>query len=219
MARRTVRCEMAHTPLSPLKNDVRSDWCWKTSRYKDIISISHGFFDTINTVRGAPKSSKRSDGRIFVVDIDPGVIESATYMWQDGQHPKLAGSLMKPRLSPIENYIKEYCQEWTARNLDVVDADTAECINGAWKITSPVVNTLLTHNFKGRVLMTFVNYRDNFSGTESRIAWLKSQLPKGVTLASYRAYSSGRVLEHAERTRGCSMCIVELQFSKKTPIW
>lgn len=200
MGRSNVRCDMAHTPQSPIKNRVRRDWIKKSSSYKDIITISHGALEALMMAEHR--------GLITVCDIDGGVIESTQYM-AHSEYPDLR---IRARHWSIERTVEGYCQDKGVDSLGVVDIDLAGSLMSEFSVLSNVLTTLLSHKAFGvKVLFTFRNGRDAFKGIDNRIAWLKSKLPNGVQLVKFTPYNSTRITEHAERKKGSAMCIVELE--------
>lgn len=200
MGRLTVKCEMAHTPASPNKNRVRRDMLKSVPKTKDIITISHGAFEALMMVGWR--------GRIKACDIDAGVRESIEYQ-RVSDYPDLR---IYPSGYSIESTVSNWCiHKHNVRKLGIVDVDLACTLVEAWKILSPVLETLCEVGYKGKTFLTFRNGRDKFPSIESRVRWLESRLPKGVRIESYTLYVSNRILEHAQRKKGSSMCIIELK--------
>jgi hypothetical protein len=202
MSRSTVCCSEAHTPQSPNKNRIRRDWLLPLNKSKDLITISHGALEAMMMCGWK--------GRIFVCDIDPGVIESTKYM-SESEYRDLK---IKAILSRIEVMVTNYCFVNGAKNLAAVDVDLADCLDTCWPILAPVLDALVTYRAKGtKVFFTFRNGRDCFgrNGIDKRIQWLKSRLPEGVRLNSHTTYNSTRITQFAERRKGSPMCIVEMQ--------
>ena len=200
MGRLNVRCEMAHTPASPHKNRVRRDMLKRTKKTKDVITISHGAFESLMMAEWK--------GRIKACDIDPGVRESISYQ-RESEYPDLR---ILPAGYSIQATVKDWCRhEHQVKNLGIVDVDLACTLWEAWRILSPVLDTLQSAGYKGRTFITFRNGRDFFSSIQARICWLAKKLPHGVQIVNHTPYVSTRIMEHAERKRGSCMCIVELK--------
>jgi len=207
MARSNVRCEMAHTPASPNKNRVRRDMLNKVAKTKDVITISHGLFDTAMTLEWK--------GKIKACDIDDGVRESISYQ-RETEYPDLR---ILPPGESIQQTVKDWCKhKHLVKNLGIVDVDLACTLWEAYRILESVLETLNESGYKGRTFLTFRNGRDDFPSIQARIDWLKKRLPQGVHIASYTPYVSTRIMEHAERKRGSAMCIVELVHKGKAHV-
>jgi hypothetical protein len=210
--RSTVCCKEQHTPLSPAKNIIRSDWIKEVRSYMDIITISHGALDVLSILGW--------EGSIQVCDTDPGVRETTKYLRKD--YPHL--DILMPGNS-IQETVQKYCRRHGIGGLGAVDVDLAGDIISGWEVLCPVITTLVLYRNrtddsrllgKTKILLTFRNGRDNFgkNAIRRRIAWLQekvAKLTKAVRYVSHTEYSSGRIRENASRTKGSSMCIVEFE--------
>jgi len=166
----------------------------------DVITISHGLFESLMMTEWK--------GCIKACDIDPGVRESIKYQ-RESEYPDLR--ILPPGRS-IQETVKDWCHSPSqVKNLGIVDVDLACTLLEAWRILNPVLQSLHHANYNGRTFLTFRNGRDVFSSLQERIDWLSRQLPEGVSVASYTPYVSTRIMEHADRKRGSTMCIVELK--------
>jgi hypothetical protein len=201
MARSTVVCQGKHTALYE-KDDVRSQWMWETPRHKDIITISHGALSALNTLRWK--------GNVYMCDIDPGVIESATYLWQDGTFPHI--KLHKPLLCEVQTLTALYADKNPGTTkLGAVDADLANCMEGCIPVVQTIIRYLQEYRIHTKVLLTFRNGRRcKFGCINGRIQALKDSLPRGSRYVKHRAYTSMAIREDASRYKGSSMCLVEL---------
>lgn len=210
MGRRTVCCSERHTPLCPKKMEVRRNWLSQVPLDLDVVSISHGFLDAANMV--LPLIGWH--GRVACCDIDPGVRETLGYLRQDNTYPLLN---LQPVGSNIIDYLWEtYVKTYSCHRLGVVDLDLAEGIVKCWDVLGKVIQVLQAGKFSGKVYLTFRNgRRDGFGkdALENRLAWLDSMLPKGVKRTGHTKYNSAQIDRDASRTKGASMCIVELSFS------
>lgn len=197
---------MAHTPQSPEKNRVRRNMLAKCDPSKHLLTISHGLFETAMVVGWR--------GPIFPCDIDLGVVTAIKFIRQDIRQGR--GGFTELDIRPpgykIEDYIITYCSENGAHHLTCVDVDLAGGVVWCWKILNPVLQVLITHGYRGRTFLTFRNGRDRFPSLEERIAWLRKQLPSKVKLVEYTPYNSGRIDSYARRSKGSTMCIVELKY-------
>ncbi len=203
MGRRTVRCSEKHTPLNPAKDRVRRNWVRKLPKGSMIMTISHGALGVLDIMGWS--------GPIRVVDTDPGVIESTEYMRQT-DYPEL--NLLSPLNTSIQTAVRLHCmREPHTFRWGAVDVDLAGCLDVCFPNLKDVLETLRAYKVHVKVLFTFRNGRDDF-GTNaigSRITWIKKQLPRGVKYVSHDTYNSGRINSDASRSKGSSMCIVEIQ--------
>ena len=164
MSKRTVKCTSKHTPLSPSKNRIRRDMLKKTTRQKDIITISHALLDVLMI--------REHKGRIFCCDIDPAVREAIRYLRNDYVELKV----QKAGMTILET-VSEYCKkcedpsfdDYNIKNLGVVDIDLAFTVKGCAGILLDVLNVLKEAGYTGRTFLTFVNgRRDEFSTIEGK---------------------------------------------------
>ena len=209
MSRRNNQCSEKHTPLSPHKNRIRRNMLRKVGdNTKDIITISHGIFDTCVALGW--------QGRIQACDIDQGVHNAILFLKEGqngkpGDYPEL--KIMQPGFS-IQDTVKHYCRQHGVKNLGVVDVDLAVSVKQCWEILRPVLETLVKNKYRGKTFLTFRNgRRDGFgkNAIQARIDWLYDKLPKGVIVGSKDLYRSVRLDPNAKRSVGSAMCIIELQ--------
>lgn len=205
--RRSNRCEYAHTPLSPHKTRVRGNWLRAIPVTKDLICVSHALCDALELLGW--------QGRIALCDIDPGVRQQIKFS-RRGSRGKAGADYPNRNLLPpgrkIEDTVRAYCEQYGTHDLGAVDVDLTFCIEGCLPILQDVLTTLLEFKACGtKVLLTFRNGRDcGFDSLDERIAWLKSQLPKGVRYDYHEAYNSLGIGKNVERSKGSPMCIVAL---------
>jgi hypothetical protein len=206
MRRSEVSCLQGHTALFPDKDDVRAEWAHKVARDKHIATVSHGALSVLNVLRHT--------GLILVMDKDPGVIDSTIHMMGEGQGARFPKLNLLPVLGYASDVMSAYVLKYGVKDLGAVDLDFTGTVKEAWDNAKAVVTLLTTHNYKGLVLLTFRDGRDQFgrNATAKRIKWLRSQLPQGIKKVTYRKYRSDWIGRKATREDGSSMCIVEIQF-------
>lgn len=202
MSRRDVRCLMQHTPASPGKNRVRRDWLATIDPKLDILTISHGLLESLMMARW--------QGRIWVCDIDPGVIESTEYQRQD--YPEL--DIAPPLHGRVED-IASLLVWKIGRQLGAIDLDLTGCIHQVWPILQDVLSAVRQHKVSPAILLTFRNgRRDGFRSLDARMQWLSDQLcsngMRRVKIVEHVPYASGRIREDASRKKGSAMCMVRL---------
>lgn len=201
VCRSAVCCKegVFHTPLSPGKTVART-WAFsKASKYKDLITISHGAFDTL--------CAMEYHGRIFACDIDWGVRQRINIIRQDKQYPSL--KIEYPQGS-VQTTVRDYCKEHVVANLGMVDLDLAFTKENGFPILKDVLSTLLENKSRCKVFFTFRNGRDNTRGVNSRLEWIRQRLPNGVRLTDHYTYYSSGVSDTARNVFGAPMCVVEL---------
>lgn len=202
-------CLEKHTPLSPSKNRIRRDWLKTIPRKKDIITISHGIFDTLMTMEWK--------GRVQACDIDPGVRQAIDYMRKSSGNQKSDYFDLKilPSGESIQVTVADYCKRYGVKDLGAVDVDLAVGIIPCWNILYPVLSELLANKYRGKVFLTFRNGRDGFGkrSTSNRLLFLMKRLPKGVKYVRATQYRSGRYNQNAQKSVGSPMCFVELKFA------
>lgn len=193
-------CKYKHTPISPIKDDVRSEWMWECDRTKVLMTISHAALSTANILRWS--------GPILVIDIDPIVVNAVKRM-REGQFPRL--NILPPILSPIQDMIPMYIFKHGIKDLGVIDLDLTGSLPNVYPILMGVLEPLLLAKWKGKIYLTFNERNDSFHETEDRMAWLRQGLPSSVLLCKPRPYLSDRWDENARLKPGSNMCIVGLQ--------
>lgn len=197
-----VPCSMGHTPLFPGKTRARRNWLEKVKRDQDIITISHAIFDALEW--------RRHRGVVLACDIDPIVRHRINWMRDRGHYPDL--NLAQAGFS-IQDTVRTYCDTWGVSRLGAVDVDLTRTLDYELPILTEVVQTLASHKYKGKVLFTFRNGRDNHGqgGLESRLHTMCANLPRGMVCVGHETYRSDSYERHAERRIGSSMVIVEIQ--------
>lgn len=210
MSRVTVRCAMGHTSLFPGKNDVRSEMIRQVPSHKDIITISHGALDVLNILR--------HQGRIMIVDQDPGVIESSHYMrvgdpnnYKPSDYPRL--NFLPEYQGDAAEGVRWYLERNGARGLGAIDLDLTGTVDQVWAVAHRVLSILKQYPYHKGVTV-FLTYRDGrdghgWKGAEKRVACLVTRLNAKCTW--HRCYRSDWIGRHATRERGSSMAIVGLK--------
>lgn len=211
MSRSNVQCKMGHTALFPGKNDVRSEWIHQVKPWRDIITISQGLLDTLNILRYR--------GRIFVCDLDPGVIESTHYIrvgnpktGKESDYPKL--KIMPELYCDIRTAVEGYLLKEGGSRLGAVDLDLTGTVEQVWPLTSDVLGYMLKHGCQG--VLVPVTYRDGRdhngrNASDKRVDWMKERLPSGVSYQWHKHYRSDWIGRFATREIGSSMTTVTLR--------
>lgn len=197
-------CVMAHTPIAPNKNRIRRDMLKTTNKRKDLITISHGLFDMLQALEWK--------GRIIPCDIDPGVRETIAKLRAKklgrSEYPDLR--IEKPGIS-IESTVSKYCAKFGASNLGIVDIDLACSLINASHIFTPVLDSLIENDYRGRTFITFCARDFILRDKSIRENWLRNILPKEVKIESITFYNSLRIGPRGERHKGSPMYIVCLK--------
>jgi hypothetical protein len=212
MQKSKISCTMGHTSLYPGKTAARAWWMNRLPIKKDVITISHGALDCL--------SFRGHRGRILVVDTDPGVIERTKHLRGHGQgarYPNL--NLLSPVQAPINAAFAAYAIKLGLRDCAAVDLDFACGVKEAWFNSDEVFRIAALGAFKGMLLLTFRNGRNDGFGnnaTQKRINWLYAMArARGVSSkveVTHQKYRSDWIGRFAEGKLGSSMCIVKFQF-------
>lgn len=207
MQKSQISCTMGHTALHPGKTAARAWWMNRLPIKKDVITISHGALDCL--------SFRGHQGRILVVDTDPGVIERTKHLRGHGQgarYPNL--NLLPPICAPINGAFMAYAIRHSLKDLAAVDLDFACGVKEAFENSEAVFSTAQKLSYKGNILLTFRNGRDSFGkhATEKRIDWLrKAARLSPRAKVSFQKYRSEWIGRFATGELGSSMCIVSIK--------
>ncbi len=198
-ANHAVPCAMKHTPISIIKDDVRSEWMCKADRSKKLVTISPFALSVANVLRWT--------GPIWVVDRDPVVI-SATRRMKD-HFPRL--DLRCACQMDIQDFMGIFVWKGEHKGLGVLDLDLTGSIRTLFPTLMGSVRPLLNAKWHGMVYLTFTERNDGFHGTMERASWLTAKLPQSVKVTSVRPYLSDRWDENARLKRGANMCIIGMK--------
>ena len=208
MSRLTVECEMGHTCLFPGKDDTRTDMVCRIPSGKDLITISHGILNVLNI--------RRFNGRILVVDKDPGVIESTHYMrvgdpgnGKPSDFPKL--KLLPEFLGDAADGVRWYAERYGLRHLGGIDLDLTGTANKVVPPVERVLTVLRDYSYSKSVpvFVTYSNGRDEVRGAANRVSALTARL--GTYCIWHRCYRSDWIGRYATREQGASMAIVGMK--------
>jgi len=191
-------CKMKHTPIAPVKDDVRSEWMWKANRTEALVTISPFALGVANTLRWS--------GPCWVVDKEEPVIKAAKRMKE--QFPRL--DIRGAHLMLVEDFMPVFFARENLKRV-VTDLDLTGSIKTLYSTLKSVYDAYLQEKAHGMIYLTFSERGDGLCSTTQRRHWLEERLPKEVKLVSSRSYLSDRWDENARLKPGANMCIFGLK--------
>lgn len=199
-----AECPDKHTPQTPNKDEAREWWMDRCDSSGHLITISPGALGALRW--------KKWRGPIVICDKCAACVEAANGWAKRASAYKCLNILALH--GDIQNATKAWCGLYAAKaKLSAVDVDLAFTVEPARPILHDVLGTLVEFGVHTKVLLTYVNHRDDFGrrGDARRIKYLADQLPKGVEYVQSHNYSSGWSDEHHNYSKGSAMSIAEFQ--------
>ena len=218
MSRLNTVCAMDHTPLSPGKSSARNRCFWSVPSEKDIITISPAALSEINTIRWNVSTNRQ--GRVLVIDKDPGAIEIAKHIREGdkkngkaSEYPRLR--FLPEQLGNVEDIIPNYyLARFGVKDLGCIDLDLTGTIEQVAPIANRIASAVREHKFRRgiQLFVTFRNGRDEYgwNASEKRVNAIAFHIGMKHKWAHF--YRSEHRDRNLQQKIGSSMAVVAFRF-------